>query len=123
MTIKNPIPVNNILATLWIGTATISEYQEVTDPNTFQTTTKLVPVIQDEPCRLSYSALPITDIETGLPQVKQETTLFIRPDIIINPGSVIEITQRGRTNKYKQTAEPAIYTNHQEIKVSLDKEV
>lgn len=119
----NPIPKTDVLSRLWIGTATISEYREVTDPNTFQTTNELVPVVTNEPCRLSYSTLPTTDIETGLAEVRQETTLFIRPDIVINPGSVIEITQHGRTNKYKQTAEPAVYTNHQEIKVSLDKEV
>ena len=121
--VTNPIPQSDILKQLWIGSATIYEYQPVTDPNTFQTTNELVPVVTNEPCRLSYSTLPTTDIETGLAEVRQETTLFIRPDIVINPGSVIEITQHGRTNKYKQTAEPAVYTNHQEIKVSLDKEV
>lgn len=121
--VTNPIPQSDILKRLWIGSATIYEYQPVTDPNTFQTTNELVPVVTNEPCRLSYSTLPTTDIETGLAEVRQETTLFIRPDIVINPGSVIEITQHGRTNKYKQTAEPAVYTNHQEIKVFLDKEV
>lgn len=119
----NPIPKNDILKTLWIGTANIYEYQQVTDPITHQTTNKLVLIVQDEPCRLSYTTLQVTDVETGIASVTQVPKLFIRPNLTIKAGSKIEITQHGVTNTYIRTSEPAVYTNHQEIRLELDKEV
>ena len=121
--VVNPIPKTDALALLWIGKATIYEYQEVTDPNTFQTTTKPVAVYTDKPCRISYSTEQVTNINTGIAEVVQRTKLFISPEIEIKTGSLIEVTQHGRTNTYKRTSEPAVYTNHQEITISLDKDV
>lgn len=110
--------MNNPLSLLWIGRATIYEYQEVTDEN-YQTTHKLVAVVTDEPCRLSYNSETTTDINSGVAQVNQVPILFIRPDLVIKEGSVIEVTQHNVTNKYKRTSKPSIYTNHQEIKMEL----
>ena len=112
----------NPLAKLWIGKCTIYEYQDITDPNTFQTTHEQVPVLVDEPCRLSYNREQSTNIQSGAAVVSQSITLFIRPDLVIKPGSVIEITQHGVTEKYKGSGKPAIYTNHQEIVLQLYEE-
>lgn len=109
----------NPLAKLWIGKCTIYEYQDVIDLNTFQTTQKEVAVLVDEPCRLSYNFEQATNIRSGAAVVSQSITLFIRPDLEIKPGSVIEITQHGKTVKYKGSGQPAIYTNHQEIILQL----
>lgn len=115
--------VTNPLAALWIGRCSIYEYQDVTDPDTFQTTQELVAVVADEPCRLSqnYVSHTPTDLVSGgsVPSLEQIIVLFIRPDLEIKPGSVIEVTQRGRTNKYHRSSEPAIYSNHQEIVLEL----
>lgn len=119
----NPIPKSDALSRLYVGTATIYEYQNVLDPNTFQTISKLVPVYEDEPCRLSYSTEQITNLSSGVAEIVQRIQLFIRPDIIIKAGSVIEVTQHGRTGKYKRADEPTVYTNHQQIALTLDKEV
>lgn len=119
----NPIPTHSILKQLWIGECTIFEYQQVTDTNTHQTKNKLVPVVENEPCRLSYSTEQVTELSTGVASVNQEIKLFIRPDINIKAGSKIQVTQHGRTNKYKRVSEPLIYTNHQEVVLELDKEV
>lgn len=109
----------NPLAILWTGKCTIYEFKDVTDPNTFQTTQKEVPVLVDEPCRLSYNHEQATNIQSGAAVVSQSITLFIRPDLRINPGSVIEITQNGVTEKYKGSGKPAIYSNHQAIVLQL----
>lgn len=109
----------NPLATLWTGKCTIYEYQDVTDPITKQTTQREVPTLVDEPCRLSYRHEQSTDIRSGAAVVSQSITLFIRPDLVIKPGSVIEITQHGNTSKYKGSSKPAIYCNHQEIVLEL----
>lgn len=121
--IVNPIPINNALQMLWIGKCTIREHKQVTDKVTHQTTNKLEIIVEDEPCRLSYSNQPTTTISGGIGQVAQTITLFIRPDIEIKPGSKITVTQHGRTNNYKRASESAVYTNHQEVVVQLDKEV
>ena len=120
-TISMPELVNPLSA-LWIGRCTVYEYQSVTDPYTFQTTQKLVPVLVDEPCRLSYKQEQATNIQNGAAVVSQSITLFIRPDLAINPGSVIEITQHGVTTRYKGSGQPAIYTNHQQIVLNLYEE-
>ena len=110
---------NNPLATLWKGKCTIYEYQDVSNPDNYQTTKQLVPVLIDEPCRLSYNYEQATNISNGAAVVSQSITLFIRPDLVIKPGSVIEITQHGVTEKYKGSGKPAIYSNHQQITLQL----
>ena len=109
----------NPLSLLWLGRATISEYRDITDPDTYQTRHELVSVVIDEPCRLSHSRESTVDVNGGAPYVAQSIVLFIRPDLVIKEGSVIEITQHGVTNKYKRASKPAIYTNHQEVALEL----
>ena len=116
MVSKNP------LAIMWLGKCTISEYKEVTDPETWQTNHELVPVVTDEPCRLSHNREGTIDVNSGAPYVTQTILLFIRPDLAIKEGSVIEVTQHGVTNKYRRASKPAIYTNHQELALELYEE-
>lgn len=116
--------VTNPLSVLWVGKCTIFEYQDVTDPDTWQTTQELAPVLVDEPCRLSQNYVSHTDqdlvqVNKGAPHIDQIIVLFIRPDIEVKEGSVFEVTQHGRTAKYKRSSKPAIYTNHQEIVLEL----
>lgn len=111
--------VNNPLATLWTGRCTIYEFEDVTDQETYQTTQREVPVLIDEPCRLSYNHEQATNIQSGAAVVSQSITLFIRPDLVVRPGSVIEITQNNVTERYKGSGKPAIYSNHQEIILQL----
>lgn len=111
--------VSNPLAILWKGRATISEYKEVIDTDTFQTAFELVPVVIDEPCRLSHSRESTVNVSGGAPYIAQSIVLFIRPNLPIKEGSVIEITQNGVTNKYKRASKPAVYTKHQEVALEL----
>jgi hypothetical protein len=114
--------VTNPLTVLWTGRCTILEYENVTDPETFQTSKREVIVVEDEPCRVSFSSEAVTNPSTGVAEMSQFTVLFIRPDLEIDPGSIIEVTQNGRTTKYKRSGKPALYTNHQEIKLTLYEE-
>lgn len=109
----------NPLSTLWVGKCNIWEYQDVTDTETYQTTQKEVEVVTDEPCRLSFSNEAVTNINTGAAEMTQFTVLFIRPDLEIKAGSVIEVTQNGVTTKFRRSGKPTVYTNHQEIKLTL----
>lgn len=109
----------NPLSVLWTGRCTVYEYTDITDPFTHQTTQKETAVLQDEPCRLSYNYEQSTNMKSGAAVVSQSIRLFIRPDLVINPGSVIEITQHGVTKKYKGSGSPAVFCNHQEIILEL----
>lgn len=111
--------VTNPLTLLWTGRCTVWEYEEVIDPNTFQTSQREVIAVEDEPCRISFSSEATTNPTTGVAEMSQFTTLFIRPDLEIDPGSIIEVTQNGKTTKYHRSGVPAIYTNHQEIRLTL----
>lgn len=114
-TTKNPNP----LRSLWIGKCTIYEFQTVTDPRTFQSTQKEVATVVDEPCRLSYNREQATNIDNGAAVISQSITLYLRPDLEVKAGSVIEVTQHGQTTKYKGASKNALYTNHQEIVLEL----
>lgn len=109
----------NPLSILWDGRCTIYEYQDITDPITHQTTQKEVQSVNDEPCRISYNSEAVTNPSTGVAEMSQFIVLFIRPDLDISPGSVIEVTQHGKTVKYRRSGKPAVYSNHQEIRLTL----
>ena len=111
--------VTNPLAVLWTGKCTIYEFKDVVDPDTYQTTQQEVPVVVDEPCRVSYNREQATDTQNGVAVVSQSIMLFIRPDLVITPGSVIEVTQHGVTEKYEGSSQSAIYSNHQQIVLQL----
>ena len=119
LNLNQPPVSDNPLAKLWRGRCSIYEYKNITDPETYQTTQKEVPVVVNEPCRLSYNHEQSTNIQNGAAVVSQSITLFIRPDLVIKPGSVIEVTQNGVTEKYKGSGKPAVYTNHQQITLQL----
>lgn len=116
---ETPTPTSNPLSLLWKGRCTIWEYEDVVDSDTHQTTQKPVVVVEDEPCRISFDSEATTDPQTGVAQMTQFTVLFIRPDLVIDPGSIIEVTQNGRTTKYKRSGKPSVYTNHQEIRLTI----
>ena len=120
------IGVVNPLAILWKGKCTIYEFVDTTDPDTHQTIQTLKAVVTDEPCRLSFSQVmsqsTTTQIVQGAAEQVQIIKLFLRPDITINAGSVIEVTQNGVATKYKRSNVPAIYTQHQEVTLELYEE-
>lgn len=105
---------------LYKGLCTIYEYKEVTDPNTKRTNHTEVMVLENQPCRLSFKNIS-TSKDGSVSQLTQVTKLFIDSECTINPGSKIVLTQNNRTTEYKNSGEPAIYTNHQEIILELFK--
>ena len=105
---------------LYNGLCTTYEYKEVTDPNTKRTNHNEVMVLENQPCRLSFKNIS-TSKDGSVSQLTQVTKLFIDSECTINPGSKIVVTQNNRTTEYKNSGEPAIYTNHQEIILELFK--
>jgi len=59
------------------------------------------------------------DINNAAPYLNQTITLFIRPDLPIKEGSIIEVTQHNVTTKYKRSSKPAVHSQHQEVLLEL----
>lgn len=111
--------IRTAIESIYSGVVTIQQYQSVTDPITHQTSQQLVVVKENLPCRLSTVQQVVTDYSTGIPLIDNRTKLFIAPEEIIPPGSVLSVTQNGVTKRYEQSGEPAVHSNHQEIMLRL----
>ncbi len=101
------------------GLCTVIEYQDVTDPVTKRTHEEEVPVLENQPCKLSFEKLePAAQSETAA-SILQGTKLFLAPEVRIKPGSKLVVTQNDVTGEYAESGEPAIYATHQEIMLKL----
>lgn len=100
------------------GICTVYEYMSVKDEVTKLTEQKEVATIENQPCRLSYEKLNATTT-SGAPIQSMGTKLFISPDVEIKAGSKIVVTQNGETTEFSNSGKPAIYSNHQEIMLTL----
>lgn len=80
---------------------------------------KDVVVLEDEPCRLSYSSVSAVDQTESAAKTAQVTKLFLSPDVQIKPGAKITVTQAGVTQNYKCGGVAAVYSTHQEIVLQL----
>ncbi|WP_342480050.1 ABC transporter ATP-binding protein [Paenibacillus sp. FSL L8-0340] len=99
------------------GLATVFEMQNVKDPETGKTRQQPVMVLNEEPCALSQTSLPSSTQTVTVNQVNYDGKLFISPDVIIQPGSRITVTQNGMLFHGEQTGKAFRYPTHQEIKL------
>lgn len=107
------------LMSLWTGRMTVTVREQVKNEETKQMEFAEKNVIENAPCRLSYSAAaPVRD-SGGAPEIGQTVKIFCAPAPDIPEGSKIVIEQNGRTAAYKRSGTPAVYTNHQEITLEL----
>ncbi len=101
------------------GKCTVTEKKKIRDPKTKITAEKDVIVLEDEPCRLSYSNVSAVDQTETVAKTAQVTKLFLSPDVQIRPGARITVTQAGITRAYECSGVPAVYPTHQEIVLTL----
>lgn len=115
------VKAKKAVESLYDGVCTVTEHQKTVKTNKSTTFADVV-VLSEQPCRISYST--ITDIspnDNESSSVKQVTKLFISPDVTIQTGSKISVTQHNVTTDYKSSGQPAIYQTHQEIILELFK--
>ncbi|PXV85095.1 hypothetical protein C8E03_11919 [Lachnotalea glycerini] len=101
------------------GTCNVYERQNVTDADIHITKKQEVLVLENQPCKLSFTSLKATDMQGGAATVTQTPKLFIAPEINIKPGSKIEVTQNNATKLYQRSGESGKFTTHQEIVLEL----
>ena len=103
------------------GTCDIFEYQTVVAGNLAGQ--ELVKTADQAPCRLSFSSSPAGELKDGYTGISQKIKLFLSSEICVLPGSKIVVTQAGMTTAYRSSGKPAVYPSHQEIELSLWKEM
>ena len=92
------------------------------DPVTKVTRQEAVALHEDIPCHLSYSSTASAAGSDTVTAVVQAIKLFLAPELVVPPGSRIEVTQQGRTESYAQSGKAAVYSSHQEILLEIWKE-
>lgn len=105
----------------WRDRCNIYVQVEITDPITHLTDFEEMPLLQDEPCKLSFETLTATKGDE-LPVVAQSTKLFISADVVVPAGCKIVVTRPnnlGRTFTFGKSGEAGVFTNHQEISLTL----
>lgn len=106
---------------LYVGTCTITERKKVRKENK-STGFEEVVVLKDQPCRQSYRTVTeTTPDDSGASAVTQAVVVLLAPEIIVQPGSKLTITQNGNTVEYSNSGEAARYSTHQEIALKLFK--
>ena len=112
--------VRKAIEKMYIGTCTITEHQKVKKDNK-STGFQDVIVLENQPCKLSFSSITSTSQTETAAMVAQTAKVLIAPEIQIKPGSKLTITQNGVITEYKNSGEPALFDTHQEIILELFK--
>lgn len=110
------------IESLFKGVCSIVEYVSSIDSTNKRTKLSETTVLTNQPCRLSFKTISSTNQTDTVASLNQSIKLFISNEVQIKPGSKIIVTQNGVTTAYKNSGEPAIYANHQEIPLELFKE-
>lgn len=74
-----------------------------------------VAVIIDEPCKLSFSSVSVTEQGEDVARIAQAAKVFCGVALDIPAGSKITVEHGSRKYVYKQSGAPSRYTAHQEI--------
>lgn len=80
---------------------------------------KDVVIVENQPCRLSFSASPVTQAGNGVHNANQSIKLFLSPEIEVKAGSIITITQHGVTTTYQCSGLPIKRYSHQSIELKV----
>ncbi|MFI3236810.1 MAG: hypothetical protein R3Y47_02130 [Lachnospiraceae bacterium] len=99
----------------------VLEYKKTKDSITKLTSMGEIPVIENEPCKISFEQLQSVVQSESSAATGQKIKLFISPDVSIKPGSKIIALHGGNTAEYIFSGVPAIYDTHQEIMLELFK--
>ena len=109
--------VRTALERLWKDRCSIFIREEVTDPVTHLTDSEEKPLLQDQPCKLSFETLTSSSGDP-VAAVAQTVKLFLSPDVEIPAGCKIVVTRFNNLERkftYSRSGEPGVFSNHQEI--------
>lgn len=102
------------LASLWKDAFSVVERRKITKPNG-STGFQEVAVLEDLPCKLSFSSLASTGQNDENAAIAQTAKLFCDGALTIRAGSKIIVRRGGRSLEYSQSGEAGVFGAHQEI--------
>ncbi len=106
--------VRTAIEKLYIGSCDIYEYRTATNPDNQREELSEILVCASVPCRISIQNSPVAG-EGETSSIGQAIKLFLAPEIDVQPGSKIIVTQHGKTAQYRDSGIAARYSSHQEI--------
>lgn len=77
---------------------------------------------KDVPCKLSYNSVSSSEKSANATSISSNVVLFINPDIKIQAGSKIRVTQNKRVTLYSYSGEVAMFSTHQQLALELENE-
>ena len=119
MAVKAQRAIRKAIERTYDGSCRIYGMEPVKDQETKVTRLKEVLKQSGIPCHLSYSGAPPAAGSSAVTAVQQSIKLFLAPELVVPPGSRIEVTQLGRTESYGQSGKAAVFSSHQEILLEL----
>ena len=102
--------VRTALERLWQDRCSIFIREEVTDPTTHLTDSEEKPLLQDQPCKLSFETLTSTNGDE-VATAQQVVKLFLSPDVKVPAGCKIIVTRPNdveRTFTYRSSISPTM---------------
>lgn len=109
------------LERLWKDRCSVFVRKKVTDPTTKLTDFVETPLLQDQPCKLSFETLTSSSGDP-VAAITQTVKLFLSPDVEIPAGCKIVVTRFNdleRKFTYSKSGEAGVFANHQEILLEL----
>lgn len=109
---------------MWRDRCSVFIQVEQTDPDTNLTDFQETPLLENQPCKLSFEKLTSTD-ENHVATVSQGVKLFLSPDVVIPPGCKIIVQRFNRQTEpvreftFSQSGEAGVFTDHQEIILTM----
>ena len=109
------------LERMWKDRCTVIQRVKVTDPDTKLTDFSETPLLENQPCKLSFEKLTSTDGENTAAKF-QNVKLFLSPDVVIPAGCKIVVQRFNEIDReftFSNSGEAGVFTNHQEIYLTL----
>lgn len=112
------------LERMWWDRCTIFQKVKNTDPKTKLTDFSETPLVEDQPCKLSFETLNSTDGEHTAAKF-QNVKLFLSPYLVIPAGCKVSVKRFNRKGElvreftFAHSGEAGVFTNHQEIYLDI----
>lgn len=109
------------LERMWKDRCTVIQRVKVTDPDTKLTDFSETPLLENQPCKLSFEKLTSTDGENTAAKF-QNVKLFLSPDVVIPAGCKIVVQRFNEVDReftFSNSGEAGVFANHQEIYLTI----
>lgn len=114
--------VKKAIESLYEGKCSVYGYGIIVNDKTHLKSNKEYLIYENIPCRLSVKSVSSANDGNVASGIVQDVKLFLSHDYQIKAGCKIIVTQNGVTTEYKNSGQPNIKSNHQEISLELFKE-